>query len=284
MGLMNRSVPSNPTVVVGPEFSDDAGVIELGDGRCLVQSVDVFTPVVDDPYDWGRVAAANALSDIYAMGGRPLSALQILCWPRDMDLTLAALVLDGAAEVLDEARCPVLGGHSIHDATPKFGLAVSGLTEHAPTTNSGARPGDSLVLTKALGTGALTTANVHGELAAALLEMAVASMVRRNDEAADVAAQAGSHAVTDVTGFGLVGHLLEICRASDVSATLVAESLPELPGALDAIAAGHISGERDATGRTPRKPGSSLPAARRSASGWPAILRPRVVCSYPRNL
>lgn len=242
LGAVSASVPADPRVLVGPELSDDAGVFDLGDGRTLVQSVDVFTPVVDDAFDWGRIAAANALSDIYAMGATPVTALQILCWPRDLDAGVAARVLDGAAEVLGTASCSLLGGHSIDDPTPKFGLSVTGLGQGPALTNAGAVPGDALVLTKALGTGVVTAANAARAVEDDTLAAAVESMARLNADAAEVARTLGAHAVTDVTGFGLVGHLHEICRASGVSADIHAELLPVLPAVRSLIEQGHLSG------------------------------------------
>ncbi|MFV0316014.1 MAG: selenide, water dikinase SelD [Microthrixaceae bacterium] len=239
---VSHEAPTDARLIVGPERSDDAGVFDLGDGRTMVQSVDVFTPVVDDAFDWGRIAAANALSDIYAMGARPVTALQILCWPRALGYHVAARVLDGAGEVLADAGVCLLGGHSIDDSTPKFGLSVTGLGDGAPLTNAAAVPGDALVLTKALGTGVVTTANAAGSLDAATLATAVESMVRLNSDAATVAISHGAHAATDVTGFGLVGHLLEMCRASAVVAAVDTGSLPALPSVPELISAGHLSG------------------------------------------
>lgn len=239
---MSAELPTLPGVLVGPGPSDDAGVFDLGDGRTLVQSIDVFTPVVDDPFDWGRIAAANALSDLHAMGAEPLTALQLLCWPRDLGAPAASAVLDGAAAVLSEERCAVLGGHSIDDPVPKFGLSVTGLGRDELLTNAGARPGDRLVLTKALGTGVITTANSAGDVGRDRLDAAVDSMVRSNRAASLAAMRLGAHACTDVTGFGLLGHLLEMCRASGVCATVEVDALPVLPGVGDLLERNHLSG------------------------------------------
>ncbi|MEZ5269984.1 MAG: selenide, water dikinase SelD [Microthrixaceae bacterium] len=190
------------------------------------------------------------------MGATPVTALQILCWPRDLDAGVAARVLDGAAEVLGTASCSLLGGHSIDDPTPKFGLSVTGLGQGPALTNAGAVPGDALVLTKALGTGVVTAANAARAVEDETLAAAVESMARLNADAAEVARTLGAHAVTDVTGFGLVGHLHEICRASGVSADIHAELLPVLPAVRSLIELGHLSGgtRRNRAERARRRP------------------------------
>ena len=209
-----------------------------------MQTVDFFTPIVDDPKDWGRITAANALSDVYAMGGTPLTALQLLSWPRDvLPWSTAADVIDGAVEVLTEAACTLVGGHSIDDSDPKFGFAITG-TVHPDRmiTNSGARPGDHLILTKALGTGVIATAIKDGVAPASSGEAAVASMQRLNAAASKAALAAGIVAGTDVTGFGLLGHLGELLEASGVSATLDLAMIPMLDGAVEIAGAGHVPG------------------------------------------
>ncbi len=222
----------DPRVLVGLETGDDAAVIRLTDELALVETVDIFTPIVDDPFDYGRVAAANALSDIYAMGARPLSALSFVAWP------VAALgteplgqVLRGAAVVCAEAGIVIAGGHSIVDDEPKFGLFVSGLVDPKKiVTNAGAQPGDVLVLTKRLGTGVLTTAVKRGHLSAAELQPAVDSMTTLNRAAAEAMTEVGVHAATDVTGFGLLGHLGNLLRASSHSVAVGAQlSIDQLP-------------------------------------------------------
>ncbi len=240
----------DPRVLVGHETSDDAAVILLRPDLALVQTVDVFTPIVDDPYDYGRIAAANALSDVYAMGAEPLSALSLVAWPMDT-AGPAALgeVLRGAGDICAEAGITITGGHSIVDKEPKFGLFVTG-TVHpdAVLRNDGARPGDVLVLTKALGTGVLTTARKRGHLDEAGLDEAVASMTTLNAAAAQVARRVGVHAATDVTGFGLLGHLGNVLRASSVAAgsaigaTLRFDDVPLLAGARAFAAAGLCPG------------------------------------------
>jgi len=203
-------------LLVGVDTGDDAAVVRLTDELALVETVDVFTPIVDDPYDYGRVAAANALSDVYAMGARPLSALSLIAWPvSTLGTEPLGRVLAGAAAVCREAGIVIAGGHSIVDEEPKFGLFVTGLVHpERIVTNAGARPGDALVLTKRLGTGVLTTAVKRGHLTAAELKPAIDSMTTLNRAAADAMIEVGVHAATDVTGFGLLGHLGNVLRAS----------------------------------------------------------------------
>jgi len=242
--LPGNEITQHPDLLVGIAGSDDAAVYRISDDLALVQTVDFFTPIVDDPAEWGRIAAANALSDVYAMGGTPLTALQLLSWPRDeLPWSAAADVIDGAVEVLTEARCTLVGGHSIDDRTPKFGFAITG-TVHPDRmiTNDAARPGDALILTKALGTGLISTAIKSGVAPVATQEAAIATMRRLNASASRVAVEARVRAGTDVTGFGLLGHLVEMLRASDVSAVLDASAVPVLEGALDIAADGTVPG------------------------------------------
>jgi len=242
--LPGNEITEHPDLLVGIAGSDDAAVYRISDDLALVQTVDFFTPVVDDPAEWGRIAAANALSDVYAMGGTPLTALQLLSWPRDeLPWSTAADVIDGAVEVLTEARCTLVGGHSIDDRTPKFGFAITG-TVHPDRmiTNDAARTGDVLVLTKALGTGLISTAIKSGVAPVGTQDAAIATMRRLNASASRAAIDAGVRAGTDVTGFGLLGHLVEMLRASDVSAVLDASAIPVLEGALDIAADGTVPG------------------------------------------
>ena len=242
--MPGNEITQHPDLLVGIAGSDDAAVYRISDDLALVQTVDFFTPIVDDPAEWGRIAAANALSDVYAMGGTPLTALQLLSWPRDeLPWSAAADVIDGAVEVLTEARCTLVGGHSIDDRTPKFGFAITG-TVHPDRmiTNDAARPGDALILTKALGTGLISTAIKSGVAPVATQEAAIATMRRLNASASRVAVEARVRAGTDVTGFGLLGHLVEMLRASDVSAVLDASAVPVLEGALDIAADGTVPG------------------------------------------
>ena len=242
--LPGTEITQHPDLLVGIDGSDDAAVYRITDDLALVQTVDFFTPIVDDPGTWGRIAAANALSDVYAMGGTPLTALQLLSWPRDeLPWSVAADVIDGAVETLTEACCTLVGGHSIDDTTPKFGFAITG-TVHPDKmiTNAAAHPGDRLVLTKALGTGLIATAIKNGAAAAVVQDAAIASMARLNASASKAALNAGVRAGTDVTGFGLLGHLAEMLRASSVSAVLDASAVPVLEGAAEIVADGHVPG------------------------------------------
>lgn len=219
-------------LLVGAATSDDAAVYRVRDDVLLVQTVDFFTPVVDDPYDFGRIAAANALSDVYAMGARPLTALNILAFPLD-DLGGDVLreILRGGGDVVRAAGAMIVGGHSIRDPEPKYGLAVTGLVDAGEmTSNAGGRAGDLLVLTKPLGVGAVVTARKRGRAPDDLLRDAVEVMVRLNDDAAAAAVGAGVRAMTDVTGFGLLGHLHHLCRESGLAAVVDADRVPALPG------------------------------------------------------
>jgi selenide,water dikinase len=218
--------------------------MRITDSLALVQTVDFFTPIVDDAEQWGRIAAANALSDIYAMGGTPLTALQLLSWPRDaLPWDLAADVIDGGLAVLEEAGCTLVGGHSIDDTEPKYGFAITGtVNPERMITNDGAAAGDILVLTKPLGTGVITTALKAGAAPAGVMDAAVALMTRLNDSAGAAAAAVGVAAGTDVTGFGLLGHLGEMANASGVTAVVDPERVPIIDGTADLYEAGHFPG------------------------------------------
>jgi selenide,water dikinase len=231
-------------LLVGAAEGDDAAVLRLDDERALVLTTDFFTPIVDDPGDWGRIAAANALSDVYAMGGRPLLALNLTAWPGEtLPLSILADVLRGGASVAASAGCLVVGGHTIDDPEPKYGMAVVGLASPDRLfTIDAARPGDALVLTKAIGTGVVATAHKRGAAPADVLRAAVASMTTLNAAASEAALACGVIAATDVTGFSLLGHLHRMLRASGVSATVSAGAVPLLPGALELTAAGYVSG------------------------------------------
>lgn len=238
---------SDPRILVGRETFDDAGVFRLSDDVALVQTVDFFAPIVDDPYDFGRVAAANALSDVYAMGGEPLSALNIVAFPVDrLPLDVLTSILRGGQDAVHEAGAHIIGGHTVADDELKYGLAVTG-TVHPKRmlTNAAARPGDVLVLTKALGTGILATAAKKGALAAADLAALIASMKALNAAASRGALEVGARCATDVSGFGLLGHLSHVARASDVTLRLRAASLPLLPGVMEAFAGGALTGGAD---------------------------------------
>jgi len=235
---------TDPNVLVGPETADDAAVYRLSDDAALVLTVDFFTPIVDDPSDFGRIAAANSLSDVYAMGGRPVAMLSIVGFPRDrLPLALLAEILRGGAEKASEAGVPVVGGHSIDDAEPKAGYAVVGLVHPRRIwRNVGARPGDALVLTKPIGTGIISTAIKHARAPARAVEAAVEAMATLNRAAAEVAAGVTVHAVTDVTGFGLLGHLREMTLGSKVRARLHVGRIPLLPDVVALAEAGLVPG------------------------------------------
>jgi selenide, water dikinase len=261
----------DPNVLVGFDHADDAGVYQLTSELALVQTVDFFTPIVDDPYTFGQIAATNSLSDVYAMGGRPLTALALVCFPDRADLEILERILAGGLAKMTEAGCTVIGGHSIRDEETKFGYSVTGLIHPKKIyANQGAQPADSLILTKALGTGVISTAIKKGKAAPAWIDAAIGSMTTLNKRAAEVIAGPGGadafvrspnearvpadeqrsaasegfrvHALTDVTGFGLIGHLREIVLASNVSATISAGKIPLIEGALDSIHAGDIPG------------------------------------------
>jgi len=234
----------DPALLVGAETLDDAAVYRLNDELALVQTVDFFTPVVDDPYDFGRIAAANAFSDVYAMGGRPLTALNIVCFPSGvLPLEYLASILQGGAEIARQAGATIVGGHTIDDPEPKYGLAVTGIVRPGEQlTNAGARVGDLLVLTKPLGTGIIATAIKQGKASPEAIAAATASMATLNKDGADVARAYGAHALTDITGFGLLGHLTEMCRAAGVAAEVWLDRLPLLPQAVELAREGVIPG------------------------------------------
>jgi selenide,water dikinase len=231
-------------LLVGFGSSDDAGVFRLQDGSALVQTVDFFAPVVDDPFAWGQIAAANALSDVYAMGGRPLTALQVLGWPRDrIPFEVAASVQQGGAEIMAKAGATILGGHSIDSPEPIYGFAVTGVVGQGEfVANAGARVGDCLVLTKPLGMGIITTAIKRGGCPPELTTLAVSLMTELNGPASEAMVDAGAHAATDVTGFGLLGHLREMLVASAVGARIDLASVPVLPGVRELCEQGFFPG------------------------------------------
>lgn len=231
-------------VLIGFDTSDDAGVFELTPECALVQTVDFFTPIVDDPFTFGQIAAANSLSDVYAMGGRPLSALSILAWPREGDLDDLREVLRGGSEKMIEASCSIIGGHSIADPEPKFGYAVTG-TVHPQKVlaNGGARVGDMLVLTKRIGTGIVSTALKKGMARESDVAASVESMTTLNRLAGLAALECEVHACTDVTGFGLLGHAREMAAASaDVTLVIESARVQLLPGVAEYISAGALPG------------------------------------------
>jgi selenide,water dikinase len=232
---------AGPDLLVGLDDGDDAAVVRIDDHTAVVTTADFFTPVVDDAYDWGRIAAANALSDVYAMGGRPLVAVNLVGWPRDvLPKELLREVLRGGYDVAREAGCHVAGGHSIDDPEPKYGMAVTGLADpNRLLRNDAARPGTPLTLTKPLGVGML---NNRHKATGEVFPEAIASMVSLNRDAGQAALAAGSTAATDVTGFGLLGHLFKMARASGVTAIVDAAAVPYLDGARQALRDGYVSG------------------------------------------
>ena len=233
----------DPNVLVGFETADDAGVYRLTPSLAMVQTVDFFTPIVDDPFTFGAIAAANSLSDVYAMGGRPVTALSILAWPIAGDLADLQQILNGGAEKIHEAGCVVVGGHSINDPEVKFGYAVTG-TVHPKRvkTNAGARPGDVLMLTKKIGTGVISTALKRGAARPEHVDASIASMLTLNRAAAEAMGRLDVHAVTDVTGFGLLGHAREMALASRVTLEIDSSRVQFLEGAVDYAHGGALAG------------------------------------------
>jgi selenide,water dikinase len=229
------------SLVVGLDAGDDAAVVALGPDSAVISTADFFTPVVDDAYDWGRIAAANALSDVYAMGGRPVVAINLVGWPRDvLPLELLTEVLRGGLDVATLAGCPVGGGHSIDDPEPKYGMAVTGVADpRRLLRNDAATAGLPLTLTKPLGLGVL---NNRHKATGEVFPQAVETMAALNADAAAAALAIGAKAATDVTGFGLLGHLYKLVRASGVSAVIDAAAVPYLDGARDSLAQGYVSG------------------------------------------
>jgi selenide, water dikinase len=228
----------DPRLLVGFRNKDDAGVFLIQDGLALVQTTDFFTPIVDDPYQFGQIAAANSLSDIYAMGGKPLTALSIVCYPEAGDLDALERILVGGLDKMIEAGCTIVGGHMVRDAEVKFGYAVTGTVDpHRVWTNGGAKPGDILLLTKPIGTGVIATAIRAGEAEPAWIDGAIRSMSRLNKEAAAAIESLGGaiHSVTDITGFGFLGHAHEMATASCVSFRLLSCNIEILEGAIDCV-------------------------------------------------
>jgi len=258
----------DPNVLVGFDHADDAGVYRIAPDIALVQTVDFFTPVVDDPYTFGQIAATNSLSDVYAMGARPLSSLALVCFPEKGEIAVLEQILAGGLSKMVEAGCTVIGGHSIRDEETKFGYSVTGIVHPEKVlANTGAKPGDGLILTKALGTGVISTAIKKDKAKPEWINAAVNSMTTLNKVAAEVITDSVSegtltlpseqsqarqqsaspgrwavHALTDITGFGLIGHVRELALGSNVSVQLLSENIPLLPGALECVRAGYIPG------------------------------------------
>jgi len=234
----------HPNLLVGTETADDAGVYQLNGQLALVQTVDFITPIVDDPFLFGQIAAANSLSDVYAMGGKPLTALNIIGFPRrSLDLSILTAILKGGLEKIHEAGAVLLGGHTVDDLELKYGLAVTG-TVHPQkmVTNKGAKEGDVLILTKPLGTGIISTANKAGMAEPKILQRAVDHMVRLNDKASEAMLEVSPHACTDITGFGLLGHASEMARAGGFSFKFFYSCLPLISGVKEYAAQGMVPG------------------------------------------
>lgn len=249
-----RRLPAthDPNLLVGMQTSDDAGVYRISENLALVNTVDFFPPIVDDPYDFGRIAAANALSDVYAMGARPLTAMNLVAFPKSgLSLEVLHEILRGGADKLVEAGVALIGGHSVTDPEPKYGLAVTGLVDPARVvTNAGARAGDALVLTKPVGVGIITTALKQGMTDAQTVAQAVESMAQLNRRAAELMVEEGAHACTDITGYGLLGHALEMAAASGVMLHIAHRRVPHFSAALAlgalGIAPGGLASNRHA--------------------------------------
>lgn len=236
---------NDPNVLVGFDTADDAGVYRISAQQALVQTVDFFTPVVDDPYTFGQIAATNSLSDVYAMGGKPLSALAIVCFPEKEDTSILEQILAGGLSKMIEAQCTVIGGHSVRDPEIKFGYAVTGMIHpDRVLTNSNAQVLDSLILTKPLGTGVISTAIKKGQAEPEWIDNATRAMTTLNRAATEIAATGKFqvHSATDITGFGLIGHAREMALGSQVSIHLYSASIPLLPGALECVRAGYVPG------------------------------------------
>lgn len=256
--LVSRlELPDAPQLLVGNSSRDDAAAYDLGNGQVVLSTTDFFMPIVDDPFDFGRIAATNAISDIYAMGGQPLMAIAILGWPINvLSPVVAQQVIDGGRRACADAGIPLAGGHSIDAPEPIFGLAVTGLSSREQLKqNNGARAGDRLYLTKPLGIGILTTAQKQKKLRAEHTHLARDIMCQLNSVGALVSRLEGVTAITDVTGFGLMGHLLEMCEGSALRAVVAAETVPLIPEALDYLAQGCVPG---GTGRNLESYGDKL--------------------------
>lgn len=258
---MLRDLPAStdPNVLVGTATADDAGVYRLSDDLAVVQTLDFFPPVVDDPFVYGQIAAANALSDVYAMGGTPKTALNLVGFPDDeLPLEILEQILQGGAERCREAGCVIIGGHTVRDREIKYGLSVLGVVH--PTrviTNAGAQPGDKLVLTKPLGTGFVTTAHKASKCPPATYKAAIESMIQLNRDAAAAACAVSAHAMTDVTGFGLAGHAFEMAQASKCTFRIFLDRLPLLPGVEELVERRFFT-RASKTNRTFVEPGLSL--------------------------
>lgn len=224
---------SNDALLIGPENSDDAAAYQLPGGEILLQTLDFFPPMIDDPYIFGQIAAANALSDIYAMGGRPLTAMNIVAYPQNGDMSVLGSILKGGRDKVKEAGAVIAGGHSVDDLEPKYGLSVTGITDSEHLRgNNGGQPGDVLILTKALGTGIILSAHRGGIVSDSAINEAITSMTTLNKDSCEIAAAYDVHSITDITGFGLAGHLVEMADASEVTAIIDFNVLPIMENTL----------------------------------------------------
>jgi selenide,water dikinase len=240
--LSKLPAQSSENVIVGFDTADDAGVFRLSDDVALVQTVDFFTPVSDDPFIYGKAAAVNSLSDVYAMGGTPLTALSIVCYPQKGDWDVLGEILAGGQSLMSSENVIVLGGHSVDDQEMKFGYAVTGVVHpDRVITNAGASSGDALILTKAIGTGAINTAVKHGKARASTIDAVTEAMTTSSAKASKAMQEIGAHACTDITGFGLLGHAFEMAKASDVTFELNSKSVPLLPDVLELIRSGMLT-------------------------------------------
>ena len=236
-------IPSDPNLIVGIETADDAGVYRLSADLALVQTVDFFTPIVDDPFDYGRIAALNSINDVWAMGGTPLTALAVTCFPKKgVDFSVLGEIMRGGLRVLTENGVALVGGHSVDNAQIMFGYAVTGVIDPARVvTNRGARPGDALILTKPVGTGVVSTGIKFGRAGEEVTRASLETMLLSGREAARLMTEAGASAATDVTGFALLGHGWELARASGVTLEIDSASVPFIPGAPELAAAGMLT-------------------------------------------
>lgn len=241
--LSKIQMPTHPDLLVGAETGDDAAVYRLNDHAALVFTVDFFPPITDDPYEFGAIAAANSLSDVYAMGGRPLIALNIVGFPASLDPEILGEVLRGGYAKAAEAECLIVGGHTVDDPEPKYGLSVVGIVEPGQqVANAAAQPGDVLVLTKPIGTGIITTAGKQGRVDPGVLQGAVTAMATLNRDAAQAMTKVGVHAATDITGFGLLGHLKSMVKGSGIGAQIHLNQVPTLPGVWELLEQGIAPG------------------------------------------
>jgi selenide, water dikinase len=240
--LSKLPVQSSENVIVGFDTADDAGVFRLSDDLALVQTVDFFTPVSDDPFVYGQVAAINSLNDVYAMGGRPISALSIVCYPQKGDWDILGEILAGGQSAMTADHVVVIGGHSVDDQEMKFGYAVTGVIDPSRVvTNAGARPGDALVLTKPIGTGAINTAVKYGKASEESIRAVTIAMTTSASEASKAMQDLGAHACTDITGFGLLGHAYEMAKGSDMTFEIESGAVPLLPDVLELISQGMLT-------------------------------------------